>query len=1121
MKYKELNDTNKLFMKEELNTDLKFEWEDESLMDVILGRFKTIYPYQGDPEEFVNNRTYLSRINRYIDDYNKRKISSEKFITCMRRNLSNIIKKFPELKYRENLNIDFYKEEISKSKRLLIDGEAGIGKSYFIYKVEEELEKIKISHLCFYCKYTKNITNEILNELLNEEDLFYFVVDAFNELSEEEQKNLLDLLLKIKIKKNIHIIVSYRTNNIEVSNKNKLMNLLKNEYTFKGVSYESSLIKIVETYGIETSKFIDILETNNPFYIKMLYEILTDKKIKKNKIGDLVQITFILESYIKNKSGNEFWENTKQIGKLMYEQEKHYITEDEINNILNEDSKVYLDKMIKNNLIDFYIYENEKRYIFKLQTLFDYLIARTLQNEIDDLTDEEIINLINKKSEKMYSISEALIILLIDRYKTKDLIKAFKLIFNSKLKSNFELEIFRKMVFTREQSNQIQKLFKNIDCYNAFNKLGGYHSRPYNCTEYINDFFIKSKKIVQIVPKYTYSSYLTKLKNALYNVLLISTDNEYIEETFWYAFWLCSTPNERVRLLANKVLFEIAKKYEGYSLKLINVYKKIKDYYIKKSIIYIITSLPVLSSIEIAFLKKILYSTTEISAEIIYRISNRLNKNYISLTKKNEYAIIEDNIDIDKNLDLNRIIFISDIYEKYLLKFERYNKENELSFFDNFILNNKRIITKWNKELKKNFCCVENDGYCKYSGYDKEFQNRMEKIDIIPIDNKKMFILFQEIFKDVCKKYNYHYNKDERFDDHLNLFSDSMLKKCLLIAQDLMLGSLMCNYYINNFSIYGDNKTFGYALYEPFNFAEQEFNILSPVSLYSESIDRLNNKIIKKLNLYDERDYNWFINSELSLDNIKKALEPIIYRKEEWSLIGADIHMYVSDEYHTNVFIETYDISISVNSKKKLVGDRNSRDLTIDREECIGCPENYINSNYFTNTIIKSINYNSKDFKNTYLSFPPTDIIKILNLKYDAKYSTWINGKGEVIIYCDNNSKEYYHDFVTRSIYIKTNALNELKEKCDIKYWAYTEKNYMDEGWNEDACLHVELDKNAHIVSKFKNNSLTNDETEVNIKCKKCKFGIYQELNKPFDYSKFKDILSISAYLDDKKVNIK
>ena len=108
---------------------------------------------------------------------------------------------------------------------------------------------------------------------------------------------------------------------------------------------------------------------------------------------------------------------------------------------------------------------------------------------------------------------------------------------------------------------------------------------------------------------------------------------------------------------------------------------------------------------------------------------------------------------------------------------------------------------------------------------------------------------------------------------------------------------------------------------------------------------------------------------------------------------------------------------------------------------------------------------------------------------------------GEAIIYCDNNSKNYYKSPIIGAIYIKTNYLNKIIKKHKVKYWAYTEKNYLNKGWNEDASLHIELDEKGNINAMFNNNKLSSTRTEVNDKCKKCKFGIYQELSKPIDYS--------------------
>ena len=51
--------------------------------------------------------------------------------------------------------------------------------------------------------------------------------------------------------------------------------------------------------------------------------------------------------------------------------------------------------------------------------------------------------------------------------------------------------------------------------------------------------------------------------------------------------------------------------------------------------------------------------------------------------------------------------------------------------------------------------------------------------------------------------------------------------------------------------------------------------------------------------------------------------------------------------------------------------------------------------------------------------------------------------------------------------------------------------------------MHIEIDENGNIIQNIKNNSLTSINIEYKEDCKNCKFGIYQEMNKPIDYSKF------------------
>ena len=1124
-----INEYGHMIMKNEIKTDLSFQWQDRYLMNTLLKQFDRIYSYSNSPDGLSRDES-LSELNRLISNQNDRVITESQFIENMEENINKLIKKYPEIEYRNEYNINYYKKELNFANRLLIYGEGGIGKSYYLYKLSEQLKSKNIPYLCLYSKYTKEIPKVIMKELLDCQKEFYLIIDAFNELSNSEQQEMLKFLIKISNKLNINIIISYRSRNLDDDVENKLKEILPNYYKFEGVEYENSLERLIETYGIELGKYLDIIETNNPLYLKMLYTILDNtaknKKRRKNKrrfvdnkIGDLVQVTSILETYIRIISGNgNYWEATKKVCSFMFDHGRTDIVYDEIRNLLDEFTDEYINKMMKENLIDFYIYKDEKNYIFQMQYMSDYLIVRSLNNIIEDKKEDEIIEIINQKITKNHSWIEPIAILIFDKYKGTNIEKALNIIVKSKLKDNLNFDIFKKMTFNDEQIEVLQKRLKCSNDSSNMLILGGYHNRPFNCVNYFNNILLSNRsEIKKLSFGYSYSTPLLKLKNALYNMILIKKDNAYVKEMFWYAFWLSSVSNERIRNLSLKLLYDITSKFKNYADELAHLYSKVDDYYLKKSIVHVLTSLSGVSDESIEILNNIYTDKNELDSENIYRISNMLEdkNNYINLTKKNLYSEFDATIKVDEKLDLSHILLMADMYEKYVLKFERYNSENSLKIYEKFILNDKNEITKWNKELNKIFKCINKNGYCKYGHYGITFNEVHPELKTTVYSPEKLFLVYQEIFKKVCSEYNYSYDKEkDRFDEYLNPFSDSLLKKCLLITQDIVLGSLMCNYYIDEISIYNDNKTLGYSVYEPMNLLEEELNICSPISLYCESIDHLNNKIEKRFKLNDVRDEAWYNNVELSINNICSLLIPIDYEGKQWIPISIQIHRFISNDKHQHLYTESYDWTIGIDPIQHLIGDSDSRDLTIDRERYNKNIDLYVQNNFIKSIDIKCIKYDSKDFKNTNLSFPPSAIINELNLKYDNTFSTWKNDRGEIIVYCDNNNSDFYKDAITNAVYIRKDYLDIISKNHQVVYWAYTEKNYLDKGWNEDASLHLELDGNGNVISKYQNNSLKNNKNSFNKNCKKCKYGIYQELSKSHDFPK----LSFFDDLDDEEL---
>lgn len=856
MEYKILNDRNRKYMKDGINNNLNFEWEDTHLLNQIIRKIDDIYPYSSDPQDFIDDKYYLNEINRLFKLLFNRTLDKVDFLNKLEKLFNEMLVKYPSLSYQYRYNINLYKEIVSKSNKLIIKGCGGIGKSYFIYKLEEALSENNIDHLCVYGKYNDSISETIFDEIKNKKKDFYFVIDALNEFNESEQQKLLDHLKSIQ-KKNINIIITYRTSSLKNNIVEQLNKLLINEYDFKGVDFESSILTLIETYGVETVRLIDIIESNNPLYLTMLNKILFNSKIKGEKIPSIAQITFIMESYIKGICGLDNWKFVKKIGSYMFDNNKISITEDELKTITGNKFDCFVENMIQNDFMGTYEHDDILYFLFTIQRLSDYIIARSLFDFIKDRDENDIVNIINEKLEKMYSMHEAFALVLLDKYKDKDINVALRIIFKSNIGKELDINIFKKISFNNKQIKSIQEFIKYENVQNLFLLLGGYPNRPFNCKNYLNQKILDNENVQKkLLVKYRESEYLMHLKNMVYTLPFLEKENDILEEYFYYAFWLMSVPVERIRKLAIKVVYDISYKSNKFANYLIELYDKVNELYIKKGIIHVLTKLSKTRKIT-NFIKSIYFNPEEIDAEIVYRTSVYLNKEdeYQLLNKKNINTIISKDVNVDSKLNLKQIIFIADIYEKYLLKFQRYTDENTLSLYNNFILNDNKEIYEYNNKLYKQFRCIKNNGYCKYSVGNSMFKEHMEPIEIINIDSKRMFILFQEIFKKISDTYGYDCYEKEKFDIHLNKFENSLLKKILLLSQDILLGSLMTNYYTSEFSIYNDDKTLGYKNYSYIMYDEEKIYLTSPVSPYNELVDKLNNKLCEEIDLYKNNDY--------------------------------------------------------------------------------------------------------------------------------------------------------------------------------------------------------------------------------------------------------------------------
>ena len=94
-----------------------------------------------------------------------------------------------------------------------------------------------------------------------------------------------------------------------------------------------------------------------------------------------------------------------------------------------------------------------------------------------------------------------------------------------------------------------------------------------------------------------------------------------------------------------------------------------------------------------------------------------------------------------------------------------------------------------------------------------------------------------------------------------------IIYKALELSFSKINGSMTCNYFTNEFEIYGDYKGYQFNLYDRY---DEKAEIYYPVAVFNQDIENLDNKTLKKIIVPEKKNIKWVEDSELSLNNIKK-----------------------------------------------------------------------------------------------------------------------------------------------------------------------------------------------------------------------------------------------------------
>ena len=221
--------------------------------------------------------------------------------------------------------------------------------------------------------------------------------------------------------------------------------------------------------------------------------------------------------------------------------------------------------------------------------------------------------------------------------------------------------------------------------------------------------------------------------------------------------------------------------------------------------------------------------------------------------------------------------------------------------------------------------------------------------------------------------------------------------KALDLSLSDIIGSMSCNYFTTSFSIDNDYK--GYQQ-NWFNFYNEKPEIFYPISVYNEKVEQLNNKVLKRIELPENKDLKWANDDKLGLKNILNLIEPIEINNTEWYLIYGSLRIdEKANNQYGNAWIDTYVINLAVNENYNLsFCSEEDRSYTIETKIYNGNLNDIQNQNYSQSSSLNSTTDFQKLFSITDFKIPPTAIIKKFNLRYNRHNTSWDNDNGEEVI---------------------------------------------------------------------------------------------------------------------------
>ena len=510
-----LNNNNRKRIKNIISPETEMDWEDPRFIYTVAGDLPRIRETSYDGKI----TTELDSLKRHYKSYDFINTNKDSFLEKLETLIADIKSKS---QYWHGLDLFHVKACFDIQKACVMRGPGGAGKTYFVMKLEEELANREVPHLCIYGKFERDLQKIDFEEIdsLSKDNRFVFVIDAINEMHNNAQIELCKRLKRLICNRGLQILITYRNNTIDTIVQKMLDNLSFYDYSFAGVSYESAIENMLKLGIPDIYMYEDILFSNNALLLSNLIDVLNSKTITNGERNNITSVTHILENGgIKERVGVSEWKDTKRIASWMLEHEDHTVPVEELTSVV-DDPDSYISNMEQHGYLSVFSYDEKSYIYYASETLMDFLIARGMLEPLSKLSSDERVEYIKQKTDGMPSIKEALIIALFDKYKNRYQ-ELKKVLIDTDLIDEFTPDVLVKIRFDESDIPLFLSCFEVPEPIQWLLAIGGYTDKPFNCTYYLNDYFINNKdaqlELTNLLSgKHFLGNIVGRLKNLLY-----------------------------------------------------------------------------------------------------------------------------------------------------------------------------------------------------------------------------------------------------------------------------------------------------------------------------------------------------------------------------------------------------------------------------------------------------------------------------------------------------------------------------------------------------------------------------------------------------------------------------